>query len=297
MKKFILCAFCILLLPELNTVYAQIDNTKLVNQKYVDLDLKGIRAFAKLRLPEFYTLQVLKKKFDSIPAYAGWTDEKNLGFGARRLKLNKGLGSVTAYIDLLVFQGRIAYYQLGLDVRGSELSSAEILTEWRRNGGPPLDFKDNTLILQKNFGRTWSDYKSVIAQALGPMRHVQITDGLKKSYALLTDPLENSRITFVACDDGKPAIDKLETAQRIDIMENVLRGYNPGGRIYAAISLLRFERSGMKLSRVIRKAIKRVVSLDAEAQTCWGDTGVDGLKARDIVNEYVTSEDWYLLRR
>jgi hypothetical protein len=297
MKKAVFFATCLCLFSGLNAVYPQTDKTKLINQEYVDLDLKGIRAFAKLRLPEYYGLQILKKKFGLLPAYAGWTDEKNLGFGARRLKLNKGLGSVTAYIDLLVFRGRIGYYQLGLDIHGSELPPAEILAEWRKSGGPPLVLKNETFIRQRNFGRAWSDYKSVIAQALGPMQPVRVTDNLKESYTLLTNPLENSRISFVACDDGKPAIDKLEDAARIDLIENVLRGYNPGGRIYAAISLLRLERSGKKLNSGTKSAIKRVVNLDAEVETCRGDTGIFGLTARDIVPEYVSSNEWYLLRK
>ena len=147
-------------------------------------------------------------------------------------------------------------------------------------------------IYKKDFDNVWRVYRSEIAKQLGPMKQVNLPDKLKSAYGLLIDPFKNSSITVVAFDEGKPAIDALEDAKRIDLIENVLRGQNPGGRIYAAISLLRMQRRGKKFSRATNAAIRKVVNLDADAETCWGHTGISGLKARDIVSEYVKSKDW-----
>ena len=152
-------------------------------------------------------------------------------------------------------------------------------------------------LYQKDFPEAWKEYRYELGGTLGSFKAITAPGELAADYKLLTDPFENSRISFVACDDGKPAIDALEDAKRIDLIENVLRGYNPGGRIYAAISLLRMQRKGRKLRLDVRQAIQKIVDSDASVTTCWGDTGVSGLRAKDIVPEYVKSKDWYLLRK
>lgn len=147
-----------------------------------------------------------------------------------------------------------------------------------------------------DFPDVWSAYNSEIRRELGPIKQVEVPPKLDAAYKLLTDPFENSEISFVACNDGKPAIDALEDAKRVDLIENVLRSYNPGGRIYAAISLLRTERKGRRLTAAIKVVIDKVMKSDASVTTCWGDTGVSGLKARDVIPEFVKSKDWMLLR-
>jgi hypothetical protein len=196
-----------------------------------------------------------------------------LGFGARRVKLNKGLGTVTAYVDFLIFRNKIAYYELGLEVAGSQMPRSELIEQWTRSSGLALEPKENNLVRVMNFEHVWRDYKKSIADALGPMKDVALDDTVDQAYKLLVDPLENSRISMVACDDGKPAIDSLEDAKRIDLIENVLRGYNPGGRIYAAISLLRMKRANKKLKSSTMNSITKVINLDADAETCWAPLG------------------------
>ena len=242
----------------------------------------------------------MKKQFETENEwrYTSWFDE-TLGFGAKRVKLNMGLGYTTIYIDFLLFRDQIIHYDLGADI--SEERCPEhcdrIIQVWRENGGPTFVRNGGELIHKKDFSNVWLSYESEVAKQLGPLKRINVPEKLKSAYALLTDPFENSRISMVACDKGKPAIDVLEDARRIDLIENVLRGQNPGGRIYAAISLLRKQKRGVKLKRATRDAIRKIVNLDADAETCWGQTGIFGLKARDIVPEYVKSKDWYLLRR
>jgi hypothetical protein len=267
-----------------------------VIKEYVELDLKGVRAFAPIKPPEAYGFRLLRRQFDKIPAYSSWAEEENLGFGARRIKLNKALGSIRAYVDLLVFRGRIAYCEIGLDVNRSHLAASEILTEWLKNGGVALRKKGDNLIFVQNFLPVWNAYKATISQSLGQRKKVDVPTELQVAYKLLSDPFTNSTISFVACDDGKPAIDKLEDAGRVDLIENVLRGHNPGGRVYAAISLLRMKRSGVRLTPSTERSIVRVVSSDADASTCRGHIVNAGLKARAIIPEYVTSDEWNLLR-
>jgi hypothetical protein len=291
MKRILLLIFCVLQISFVQTLSAQTEEEKALNPKYVLLDIAGVREVARLKPIESYTLPQLEKKFLSIKAYTTWKDETNLGFGAKRIKLSAGLGYVRAYVDLLVFGNKIAYYELALD-GSSEWPRDEVLSEWKKNGGIPLEETDKKFFLKKNFDDVWTSYKRAIAHYLGPVRPVNIEPEFRRAYSLLTDPLENSTITDGGCDDGRDAINVLEKGKRIDVIQNVLRAYNPGGRIYAAISLLRMKKKGIKLSRSTQVAIRRVVYLDAEASTCWGHVGTTGLRARDIIREFVNSETW-----
>ena len=87
--------------------------------------------------------------------------------------------------------------------------------------------------------------------------------------------------------EGKTSIDALINANRIDLIENVLRGYNPGGRIFAAIALLRMERKGLKLEPEVTSTLNKVVNLDVPAATCAGCLVFSGRRAKSIVAEFL----------
>jgi len=258
---------------------------------YIKLDLAGIAPFARLRSPETYSLPDLKAAFAQIPAYASWEKEENLGFGAKRLILNKGLGATTIYIDLLLYRNSIAHYEVGL-LEGGGRDKAKNIDTWTRNGGAPLTERPDRLVKDGDVAGVWATYKATISRRLERFKDLTVPKALSPSYQLLTNPLENSSISTVPCDDGQPAIEMLETANRYDLIENVLRGYNPGGRIYAAISLLRRQRAGHHLTHRTLRTIGVVVELDADASTCHGDIGTTGLRARDIVDDFLSDKEW-----
>lgn len=304
MAKIVFLHFLSTLLFSWNeSAVAQSANEKSLNPEWAQNDIGGVRFLVGLMPIENQSLAGLKAKFEKEAPYryTSWCEEEVLGFGARRVKLSMGLGYTTVYVDSLVFRNRVLHYDAGARV-AAKVSPAHremVLRIWNERVKSSVvedNNYDTALIYRKDFPDTWAAYYAEIRRHLGPMKLVEVPAVLKKSYLLLIDPFENSRISTRACDDGKPAIDALEDAKRVDLIENVLRGYNPGGRIYAAISLLRMERRGRRLSRATKTAIRKVVALDAETGTCIGDTGVTGLRARDIVPGYVRSGDWYLLR-
>ncbi len=266
---------------------------------WVDKDVKGVKFVMSLLPIESRSIADVEKRFTAFQQKnADWSDKSNLGFGAERIRLSLGLGYTTVYIDYLVFEDRIVHYKLGARVSSEDWSrhGPTVIDAWRQGGGPEFVVNDAEMTYDKDFPNEWKVYYSELSKQLGPMKPVEIPKNLDKEYKLLTDPFENSEISFVACSDGKPAIDELEDAKRVDLIENVVRGYNPGGRIYAAISLLRMQRKGRRLSAETKQAISKVVKSNASVTTCWGDTGITGLKASDVVPEYIRSKDWYRLR-
>jgi hypothetical protein len=271
-----------------------------LNPAWADEDIRGVRFLMGLTPIENHSISSLKTHFDAFKyKNASWSDESVLGFGGKRVKLSMGLGYTTIYIDYLLFNDRIVHYKMAADVSSEDWSrhGETVIRAWRDSGGPAFLLKDSKLSYDKDFPEVWKDYYGEIAKQLGPIESLDIPKDLANDYKLLTDPFENSEISMVACSDGKPAIDALEDAKRVDLIENVLRCYNPGGRIYAAVSLLRMQRKGRKLNSVTKLAIDKVVNSGASVTTCWGDTGISGLRARDVVPEYVKSKDWYLLRK
>lgn len=69
---------------------------------------------------------------------------------------------------------------------------------------------------------------------------------------------------------GKEAIDRIIRAGRFDLIENILRGYNPGGRVYAALALKAWVQKGRKLTPVETELIQKIASLDTPIDTCFG---------------------------
>jgi hypothetical protein len=105
--------------------------------------------------------------------------------------------------------------------------------------------------------------------------------------------MKNSRVGMGICGlrgpvlEGKTSIDALVKAGRMDLIENVLRGYNPGGRAFAAIALLKMEERGVKLAPKVKKTIEKVRALDVPITTCSGCIVKSGLKAKDVISTFV----------
>ena len=276
----------IFLFPAALSVSNQTPEQSPVNPEYLALDIAGAKAAAAIKPIQKDSLPTLEKEFKSIPAYARWVDKTNLGFGASRTKLSAAFGTVTLYADLLVFRGKIAYCEFAID-GSTQLPSEQVMAVWKENGGEHLRKGEKKYYMKRDFEDVWASYKATVAATLGKMRAVTVDPSIKEAYALLINPLENSSFSDVVCDHGRPAMDLLIKAKRTDLIENVLRGYNPGGRIYAVITLLRMQKKGKTLSPATRKGIQRVIRLDSEASTCWGDVGTTGLRAGDIVRELV----------
>lgn len=277
------------------TLSAQQRTDEPLNAVWLQNDLDGVKFLVQLTPIENHTIPELKKRFQAVKGNSPSFSEGNLGFGARRVRLAMGFGYMTAFVDVHLFNNRIVHYSMGADIDQKTWKTKhghDIKRVWRENGGPPFIEKNREIIFEKDYPAVWKLYSNVLEKRLGRKKDIPIPYDLKTSYELLTNAFENSSISTVACSNGRPAIMALEKAGRKDLIENVLRGFNPGGRIYAAISLLRMKRKGIKISASTQRTIGRIIASDANASTCYGDLGIGGLKARNIVWEFVHSNEW-----
>jgi len=110
---------------------------------------------------------------------------------------------------------------------------------------------------------------------------------LKKAFDYLTSPIEN---WGVGGREGEIAIDALVNANRIDLIENVLRGFNPGGRVYAALALLKLNKGNkLVLSADTVGTIEKVRYLDISIGTIAGCL-VSSRTAKEILSDLDDSE-------
>lgn len=272
-----------------SVVYAQREKEEPLNLEWVQNDIDGVAMLLKLMPVENQNIGALKKQLNKV-----WSvDDDQLGFGGHRIRFDKGYGYSAVYIDVLTFKDKVAYYEIGVTGSFSRWNEyrVQIINTWQQNGGPEFTEKGYGLTYQKKYDCVFETYYRAVADELGEMKPVTIPAYLKDAYDYLTSPLNNSYIGEGICGlggpvlAGKTSIDALIEAHRIDLIENVLRGYNPGGRIFAAIALLRMKREGLKLKPEVMTTLNRIVNLDVPAATCSGCIVNSGRKAKDIVAE------------
>jgi hypothetical protein len=114
------------------------------------------------------------------------------------------------------------------------------------------------------------------------MKAAAIPTELQKSFDSLTQPME---IDSVGGSDGEIAIAALVNAERFDLVENVLRGFNPNGRIYAARELLKLNKEGrLVLSADTLAVIAKISNLDIQISRVSGCI-VKRLHAKEILED------------
>jgi hypothetical protein len=77
-------------------------------------------------------------------------------------------------------------------------------------------------------------------------------------------------------------------ADRIDLIENVLRGYNPGGRVYAVIALMRLRKKGRELKPDVLSTLKRVINLNIPITMCDPCEVKPERRAKEIIGRFVS---------
>lgn len=283
--------FLIILVLVSSTLAAFSQDDEPLNLDWVHRDVVGIGMLLKLTPTENQQIDGLQESLKGK-----WSiEDENLGFGAHRVRFGKGYGYSSVYLDALTFEGRIAYYEIGVDGSSSRwpLIRDQIIQSWKEHGGPPFKEDGATLSFRRRFDEVFESYFRAVASELGEMRRVAVPHDLERAYEYLTSPMNNSYIGEGVCGlggsvlEGKTYIDLLVEAKRFDLIENVLRGYNPGGRVFAAIALLRMRKQGLVLRVGVAKTIDKVKRLAIPVSTCFGCIVNSGLRARSVIQEFV----------
>jgi len=248
-------------------------------------DYKSIELIPLLASPTPLTVQRIR----DILGVGDDGEEEDLGFGASTFDIAKCHGYTTLYVEGFVFRGTIGFYKVG--VRASRERwpriRKHVIDLWKQNHGPDFTESDDGLIHTETSDDVFLRYKSAVTAELGEMKSAEIPDELKKSFDYLTSPIANRAF---GDRDGEIAISALVQAQRVDLIENVLRGFNPSGRVYAALALLKLSKKNeLVLSANTISTIAKVSNLDIAIRTVSGCI-VSSRTANEIINEPDNSE-------
>lgn len=243
-------------------------------------DYKSIELISVLASPAPLTTQRIRDILD----VGDDGEEEELGFGGSSFDIAKGHGYTTLYVEGFAFRGTIGSYKVG--IRASRESwpriREHIIDLWKQNHGPDFNESDDGLVHTETNDDVFLRYKSAVSAELGEMKRAEVPDELNKSFDYLISPIANRAIGDT---DGEIAIDALVQAKRVDLIENVLRGFNPSGRVYAALALLKLSKKNeLLLSPDTISTIAKVSNLDIAISTVRGCL-VSSRTAKEILSE------------
>jgi hypothetical protein len=254
------------------TAFAQDEEP--LQRNWLAKDVKALRLLSRFQPVGVHTLEDIRR----IWGESSGEEERELGFGAQRVRFGQSNGYTHFYLDLFIFNERVGFYELG--VSGSIKSWPRIRTAliaaWWENGGGEYEEDEGGLVQQKTFPAVFQAYQQAVAAALGELKPVTVPTALRDGYEYLLSPLENSYVGKGGCGyegevpAGRKAMDALLQAGRMDLIENVLRGYNPGGRVYAALAFLEQQRRGVWLPPEVQETIRKLSALKITITTCEG---------------------------
>jgi hypothetical protein len=272
-------SFCLLLACG-HVSLAQKD--KPVRADWLASDVANVeRILPQLKQNEPLTVAALERIFNSprdnqIFDWRG--GDRRLGFGGQAFNFSKAGGYAYLRITGFVFNGTIANYTIALESSSDRwpMIKSVLVDTWKRNGGPEFTEGEYGIRHDREFASLIVDYKKAVADDLGEMQPVNVPPHLKDDYELLISLESNSVVGQSGCGygavtpRGKKAIDAIVNADRLDLLANILKGYNPGGRVYAAVALTAMQRNGIKLPPDTLHALEVIRNLDLRLETCDG---------------------------
>lgn len=278
MKRFFFLPVGLLILLSFPCDAQQLES---LNRVWLADDYRSMELISLLATPAPLTTQ---KIMDILDVGDMDDTEEDLGFGATRFNVKSGHGYTSLSVEAFVFRGTIGSYKLELDSSPENWTRIRerMIELWRQHNGPSFEEGERGLIHIERDDSVLRKYQAAVLAELGEMKPAAIPTELQKSFDSLTKPME---IDNVGSSDGKMAIAALVNAERFDLVENVLRGFNPNGRIYAAKELLKLNKEGrLSLSADTLAVIAKISNLDIQIRTVCG-CSVDRRLAREILED------------
>lgn len=278
MKQFFFLPIGLLILLSFPCVAQELEP---LNPEWLANDYRSMQLISLLASPAPLTTQ---KIMDILNVRDKDDAEEDLGFGAIRFNAGEGHGYTSLWVEAFVFRGTIGSYKL--ELQSSPKSWTRIrermIELWRQNNGPSFEEGESGIIHIERNDSVLRKYQAAVSAELGEMKPAAIAAELQKTFDSLTQPME---IDSVGGSDGEIAIAALVNAERFDLVENVLRGFNPNGRIYAARELLKLNNEGrLVLSADTLAVIAKIRNLDIQIRTVSGCM-VNRMHAKEILDD------------
>ncbi|MGH9759387.1 MAG: hypothetical protein ACREAC_00955, partial [Blastocatellia bacterium] len=159
-----LSVVAVLSLAFLGAGFAAPQSSKDINADWLAADIRGVQRLSVLLPIESQTIK-------SIKTILGETGEdcEDLGFGAKRIRLARGNGYTSFYVDAFIYKGAFAYYAVGVDGSSESwpLIRKKIVAAWEESGGPAFRESLQGLSFQKTYDDVFRAYKREVGAELG----------------------------------------------------------------------------------------------------------------------------------
>jgi hypothetical protein len=223
-----------------------------------------------------------------------FSKELDQDFGVERINILVGLKCISIDLNILTLNGKVGSYEVNVhnpqNVHKWEQLKNDISAIFIAYDLPELvGYKYETAGFRR-FGSVFDSFQRAVEDKLGALQDVYVPIELRQAYLFLTSPCDNSVVGDHCGYAGTWAnlhIYKLVHAKRMDLLANVLRGYNPGGRVQTAIALLRMQRQGFQLPAEVVDTIARVAALDTDIHVCHQPVARITAKGKDVITAFV----------
>jgi hypothetical protein len=258
-----------------------------LEKKWLALDVEMLKAIPKILPPEAQTKETLAQ------VLGGKGFEQQVEFEAKLFGNGSSGGYTLLTVSVYTFRGSIVSCRISsLTSKPSWLLIKPHLIEaWNRYAQVPFQETDRGIFYEYVNEAVLREYKDSINREIGAMKQLEIPAELKDAFDYLTAPFNNVQVSNSLCGygatkvEGRKMIELFINAGRVDLIENILKGFNHGGRVYAAIALLEMKKSGVKLSDETEQTIEKVVNLKISVMTCAGCFGFS-MTAKELLLEY-----------
>lgn len=207
-------------------------------------------------------------------------DKKDLGFGLTLFECVQYGGYATARFEILVYENQIIKYKIGYDDDDTRIvdyllkkdNSLKLKTAKLKNSDSPYEYNFIDSLKYQSFQKR-------VAENLGELRlKIDTTNrDFQSNFTILTEPTIEyafgSSCGFGGVDPiGRKAINYFASFKNnADIFRELIKGYNPEGRIYAIEALLNLAMNKkIVLSKEDKQVIKKVLSLKIPIYECSG---------------------------
>ena len=253
---------------------------KALKHEWLIKDYESIELISHLNSPATLSIPRIRELTDLQDS----GDEHDLGFGGSRFYLRKGHGYSALNIEGVTFKGQIAFYRIELqtDRETWRRIRGNIIDIWMHNRGPNFTETETGLVHTQTIETVFRKYEAAVSAELGQVNPLEVPKELKALYDHLISPMNNRAIGDLG---GEHAIAALLRENRVDLLENVLRGLNAASRIMAAQALIKLSKQDPQIiGPDVVSVIAKIRKLPIEVLRSSGCI-VSSVTAEDVFKE------------
>lgn len=258
-----------------------------LEKKWLVSDINNLKLIPRLLSPEIQTKETLEKVFGRK------SKEYPVEFGAKTWGNGKAGGYTSFTVSVYTYKDSIMSYKISASTSQDswKLIKSHIVEAWNQYAQIPFQENDKGIFYEYKNDSVFQEYKNSISNEVGYMKDVEVPAELKDEYEYLIAPFNHIQVSSRGCGysgttlKSREMIDSFIKAGRVDLIENILKGFNHGGRVYAVIALLEMKKKGIKLTSEVEETIKKVINLDIKVMSCKGCIGYP-TTVKELLQEY-----------